>query len=95
MVLWGSRIGMQKKLILTFIFSLVFLTIAITIVRGSIFHGVYSSTSGQAQMQSATFTWFWFYCEFSVGMSSLNFYPLSRGSKSETNNRTNRIKRSL
>ncbi|KAI1654487.1 hypothetical protein F4813DRAFT_371097 [Daldinia decipiens] len=65
-VLWGSRISIKKKLVLTFVFGLVFLTIAITIVRGSIFHGVYSSTSEEGRMQSATFTWFWFYCEYSV-----------------------------
>lgn len=55
---------MRQKLILTFIFSLVFLTIAITIVRGSVFHDEYS---GNGKIQSPTFTWFWFYCEFSVG----------------------------
>ncbi|KAK9425269.1 putative Integral membrane protein [Seiridium unicorne] len=67
-ILWKSRISNRKKLILTFIFCLVFLTIAITIVRGSVFHQVYNSatSTGKGQMQSATFTWFWFYCEFSV-----------------------------
>lgn len=52
---------MRKKLILTFVFSLVFLTIAITIVRGAVFHSTYASLSTNAKMQSATFTWFWFY----------------------------------
>ncbi|KAK9778548.1 putative Integral membrane protein [Seiridium cardinale] len=68
-ILWKSRISNRKKLILTFTFCLVFLTIAITIVRGSVFHQVYNSatSTGKGQMQSATFTWFWFYCEFSVG----------------------------
>ncbi|KAI0121936.1 hypothetical protein F4814DRAFT_407026 [Daldinia grandis] len=65
-VLWGSRISMKKKLVLTFVFGLVFLTIAITIVRGSIFHRAYSSASEEGQIQSPTFTWFWFYCEYSV-----------------------------
>ncbi|KAF4636503.1 hypothetical protein G7Y89_g1573 [Cudoniella acicularis] len=66
-ILWKSRISMRKKLILTFIFSLVFITIAITIVRGSVFHKVYNAAGSEhAQMQSATFTWFWFYCEFTV-----------------------------
>lgn len=58
---------MRKKLILTFVFSLVFLTIVITIVRGAVFHSTYASLPTKAKMQSATFTWFWFYCEFSVG----------------------------
>ncbi|KAK7724680.1 hypothetical protein SLS63_008517 [Diaporthe eres] len=65
-ILWRSRIGMRKKLILTFVFSLVFLTIAITIVRGSVFHSTYTDTGADTKTQSATFTWFWFYCEFSV-----------------------------
>ena len=45
------------------------LTIAITIVRGSIFHNQYAMShedGAPAQMQSPTFTWFWFYMEFSV-----------------------------
>ena len=45
------------------------LTIAITIVRGSIFHKQYAMSHDDgalAQMQSPTFTWFWFYMEFSV-----------------------------
>ncbi|KAI1481864.1 hypothetical protein F4774DRAFT_373972 [Daldinia eschscholtzii] len=65
-ILWGSRISMKKKLVLTFVFGLVFLTIAITIVRGSVFHKVYSSASEEVHMQSVTFTTFWFYCEYSV-----------------------------
>ncbi|KAH6615517.1 hypothetical protein B0J18DRAFT_387754 [Chaetomium sp. MPI-SDFR-AT-0129] len=67
-ILWGSGISLRKKIALTFVFSLVWLTIAITIVRGSIFHQQYSmAASGEAAtMQSATFTWFWFYMEFSV-----------------------------
>ncbi|KAL1862628.1 hypothetical protein Daus18300_008426 [Diaporthe australafricana] len=65
-ILWRSQISIPKKLLLTFVFSLVFLTIAITIVRGSVFHSTYSATAADAKMQSATFTWFWFYCEFSV-----------------------------
>ncbi|KAI1630817.1 hypothetical protein F4809DRAFT_235431 [Biscogniauxia mediterranea] len=66
-ILWSSRISMRKKLVLTFIFCLVFLTISITIVRGSIFHSVYSADSSEVgQIQSPTFTWFWFYIEFSV-----------------------------
>ncbi|KAI1087192.1 hypothetical protein F5B19DRAFT_500296 [Rostrohypoxylon terebratum] len=66
-ILWSSRISMRKKLALTFVFSLVFLTIAITIVRGSIFHAIYGADASEiGQVQSSTFTWFWFYTEFSV-----------------------------
>jgi hypothetical protein len=43
---------------------------AITIVRGSVFHDVYNNAGRKGgRMQSATFTWFWFYCEFTVGKS--------------------------
>ncbi|KAH6847190.1 hypothetical protein B0I37DRAFT_374445 [Chaetomium sp. MPI-CAGE-AT-0009] len=63
-ILWGSGISMRKKLALTFVFSLVWFTIAITIVRGSVFHEQYSMAG--VQSQSATFTWFWFHVELSV-----------------------------
>ncbi|KAF2177970.1 hypothetical protein K469DRAFT_541349, partial [Zopfia rhizophila CBS 207.26] len=67
-ILWRSHISKRKKFILSLVFGLVFLTIAITIVRGSVFHEVYNNATskGNGRMQSATFTWFWFYCEFSV-----------------------------
>ncbi|KAI0451596.1 hypothetical protein F5B21DRAFT_486532 [Xylaria acuta] len=66
-ILWRSRIQIRQKLILTFVFGLVFLTIAITIVRGSIFHkGLDSSGSVSKETQNITFTWFWFYAEFTV-----------------------------
>lgn len=43
------------------------LTVGITIVRGSVFHEQYSVSTGEkVQIQSGTFTWFWFYAEFSV-----------------------------
>lgn len=59
---------MRKKLALTFVFSLVWVTIAISIVRGSVFHEQYSlAASGETvQGQSATATWFWFNAELSV-----------------------------
>jgi len=79
-ILWKSRIDMRKKIILTFTFGLVFVTIAITIVRGSVFHRVYSANgTGEAKEQSLTFTWFWFYCEFSVGRLSSKDWLLPVG----------------
>ncbi|KAL2256005.1 hypothetical protein VTK26DRAFT_2359 [Humicola hyalothermophila] len=66
-ILWDSGISTRKKIHLTFVFSLVWLTVAITIVRGSVFHEQYSASTGETvQIQSGTFTWFWFYAEFSV-----------------------------
>ncbi|KAK4184522.1 hypothetical protein QBC35DRAFT_505785 [Podospora australis] len=68
-ILWNSGITLRKKLALTFVFSLVWFTIAVTIVRGAVFHNQYSASAdadADVQMQSPTFTWFWFYIEFSV-----------------------------
>ncbi|KAK3313271.1 hypothetical protein B0H66DRAFT_447173, partial [Apodospora peruviana] len=66
-ILWGSGINLRKKMILTFVFGLVFLTIAVTIVRGSISHNQYGEEgTDPVRMQSLTFTWFWFHVEFSV-----------------------------
>jgi hypothetical protein len=69
-ILWKSGISKRKKFILSLVFGLVFLTIAITIIRGSVFHEVYDNTSsgGKVRMQSTTFTLFWFHCEFSIGI---------------------------
>ncbi|KAJ8122155.1 hypothetical protein ONZ43_g1578 [Nemania bipapillata] len=52
-ILWKSRINLRQKLGLTVLFSLVFVTIAITL---------------KGQEQEVTFTWFWFYTEFSVAI---------------------------
>ncbi|KAH7329690.1 hypothetical protein B0I35DRAFT_474258 [Stachybotrys elegans] len=64
-ILWSTRLSMRRKLLLTSIFCIVFLTIAITVVRGSVFHDAYDN-SGSGKILSATFLWFWFYCEFTV-----------------------------
>lgn len=77
-ILWNTKISRKKKLILTILFCLVFFTIAITIVRGSIFHSIYDANNKKlGQLQSTTFTWFWFYTEFSAGMLravAMNFH---------------------
>ncbi|KAI1746707.1 hypothetical protein F4782DRAFT_41077 [Xylaria castorea] len=68
-ILWTSRINRRQKYILSGIFSLVFITIAVTIVRGSVFHAAYNSeisATGTQTFPSLTFTWFWFYTEFTV-----------------------------
>ncbi|KAK8066881.1 hypothetical protein PG997_013628 [Apiospora hydei] len=66
-ILWRSRIEIRKKIILTFVFGLASLTIAITIIRGSIFHNAFDADGRITKSsQSITFTWFWWYCEFGV-----------------------------
>ncbi|KAI1645027.1 uncharacterized protein F4817DRAFT_344611 [Daldinia loculata] len=66
-ILWGVRIGLRKKIILSAIFSLVAFTIAVTIVRGSIFGGVYKSVQkDNLQSMNVTWIWFWFSMEYIV-----------------------------
>ncbi|KAK3942881.1 hypothetical protein QBC46DRAFT_351976 [Diplogelasinospora grovesii] len=66
-ILWKSGINLQKKIVLTFVFGLVAITIAITVARGSVFNEIYTSMgTAQAKEQEVSWTWFWFYCEFSV-----------------------------
>jgi cell division protein FtsX len=67
--LWRSGIELRKKLILSFIFGMICFTIAVTIVRGSVFTRVWGKQSNdQRPLQSASVTWFWFYTEFSVAI---------------------------
>ncbi|KAF2142290.1 uncharacterized protein K452DRAFT_358129 [Aplosporella prunicola CBS 121167] len=66
-IFWKVRISLKKKIILSGIFSLVSFTIAVTIVRGSIFGGVYKTINENKRMDmNVTWVWFWFYIEYSV-----------------------------
>ncbi|KAI1175559.1 hypothetical protein F4777DRAFT_549724 [Nemania sp. FL0916] len=66
-ILWRTRINLRRKLILLGIFSLVAFTIATTIVRGSIFGGVYKTFDPKhPEIMSVTWIWFWFNIEFIV-----------------------------
>ncbi|KAI0188148.1 hypothetical protein EV127DRAFT_513172 [Xylaria flabelliformis] len=66
-ILWKVRINLRRKLILVGIFSLVAFTIAITVVRGSIFGGVYKSFNpDHPETMNITWIWFWFNLEFIV-----------------------------
>ncbi|KAI0000714.1 hypothetical protein F4779DRAFT_604521 [Xylariaceae sp. FL0662B] len=66
-ILWGVRVNLRKKLILSAIFSLVAFTIAVTIVRGSIFGGVFKSVDkDHLRTMNVTWIWFWFSIEFIV-----------------------------
>ncbi|KAI1740238.1 hypothetical protein F4680DRAFT_124993 [Xylaria scruposa] len=69
-ILWGSKLNMQKKLTLSGIFGLVAFTIAVSIIRGSIFGGVYQSISENHLKQlNITWIWFWFNIEYIVAFT--------------------------
>ncbi|KAI1758902.1 hypothetical protein GGR53DRAFT_524296 [Hypoxylon sp. FL1150] len=69
-ILWGCKLNIRKKFALTGIFGLVALTIAVTIIRGSIFGGVYRSISEHEIKQiNVTWIWFWFDVEFVVAFT--------------------------
>jgi len=68
-VLWKVRIPLRQKLALCAIFSIVSFTIAVTIVRGSIFGGTYKAIKDQKSVElNMTWLWFWFFIEFSVSL---------------------------
>lgn len=66
-ILWKVKITLRKKLLLSTVFGLVGFTIAVTIVRGSIFGGVYKSidSTGTNEINISWIT-FWFYVELTV-----------------------------
>ncbi|KUI69817.1 Lipase [Cytospora mali] len=66
-ILWRVKISLRKKLILGGIFGLVGFTIAVTIVRGSIFGGVYKSINADGGSElNVSWIWFWLYVEYTV-----------------------------
>ncbi|KAK7965858.1 uncharacterized protein PG986_000135 [Apiospora aurea] len=65
-VLWRSRICIRQKLILTFVFCLTFVTIAITIVRGNFSQMRFDSDKATTQSPTSTAVCFWYYCEFTA-----------------------------
>ncbi|KAF2684606.1 hypothetical protein K458DRAFT_477792 [Lentithecium fluviatile CBS 122367] len=70
-ILWNVRISLRKKIILSCTFGLVALTIAVTIVRGSVFGGSYKSfNKNESQNLNMGWMWFWIFIEFAVGKSA-------------------------
>ncbi|KAF2267293.1 hypothetical protein CC78DRAFT_566250 [Lojkania enalia] len=66
-ILWRVKIGLRKKIILSGTFGLVAFTIAVTIVRGSVFGGAYKSfDENKRQNLNMSWMWFWMFIEFSV-----------------------------
>jgi hypothetical protein len=70
-ICWNVRISLRKKLILTGTFGLVALTIAVTIVRGSVL-GTYKKFNTNERLNlNPGWMWFWIFIEFAVGKSTL------------------------
>jgi hypothetical protein len=66
-ILCQTRISLRQKVILSSIFCLVGFTIAVTIVRGSIFGGVYKELDKMdRKVLDTAWCLFWFYIEFMV-----------------------------
>lgn len=60
--------SIRKKFALSGIFGLVAFTVAVTIIRGSIFGGTYETISADEPNQlNITWVWFWFNIEYVVG----------------------------
>ena len=70
------RIGLKQKFILTCVFSLVALTIAVTVVRGALVGGIFMSVDNFSNAQ-LHMSWMWLFTEYSVCKpSSLSSSPL-------------------
>ncbi|KAK4098063.1 hypothetical protein N658DRAFT_390399, partial [Parathielavia hyrcaniae] len=66
-ILFRTRISLRQKIILSSIFCLVGFTIGVTIVRGSIFGGVYQELDRiDRKVLDTAWALFWFYIEFMV-----------------------------
>jgi hypothetical protein len=66
-ILWRTRLSLRQKVVLSLIFSLVGFTIAVTIIRGSIFGGAYRSIDATEQQDMSTpWIWLWFSLEYIV-----------------------------
>ncbi|KAJ3562769.1 hypothetical protein NPX13_g8440 [Xylaria arbuscula] len=79
-ILWRVRLPRRKLAILLALFSLNGFILAVTIVRGSIFGGVYKSFDKaleDRQSQSITWVWFWLTVEFIVEATDQLVPPLA------------------
>jgi hypothetical protein len=70
-IVWRTKMNVRQKAVLTSVFLLVGFTIAVSIVRGSIFGGVYKSVSEvNSNVLNTAWLLFWFYIEYIVCKSS-------------------------
>lgn len=67
LIVWKTRLNWRQKFVLSGVFLLVGFTIGVTVVRGSIFGGVYKAVK-QSDRQVIDSSWmlFWWYIEFIV-----------------------------
>lgn len=67
LILWKVHISLSQKLLLSSIFSLVAFTIAVTIIRGSVFSSIDKSVE-EANRKDFDPSWmaFWFFIELIV-----------------------------
>ncbi|KAF2689535.1 hypothetical protein K458DRAFT_427676 [Lentithecium fluviatile CBS 122367] len=67
LIVWKTRLNWRQKLVLSSVFLLVGFTIGVTIVRGSIFGGVYKSvTQVDRQVIDSSWMLFWWFIEYIV-----------------------------
>ncbi|KAI1332959.1 hypothetical protein F5Y16DRAFT_354444 [Xylariaceae sp. FL0255] len=66
-IVWRTKLNLRQKVVLTCIFLCVAFTIAVTVVRGSIFGGLYKSV-GSVNEKVINTSWilFWFMIEYTV-----------------------------
>ncbi|KAK4247234.1 hypothetical protein C7999DRAFT_14670 [Corynascus novoguineensis] len=64
-ILWQVRLTIRKKLVLGAIFSLTLVTVAVTIIRGTIYEGKVATDGSQTQ--NIAWAWFWLSIEFITG----------------------------
>lgn len=83
-ILWTVKVSLRKKILLGAMFGLVGFTIAVTIVRGSIYGGTFKPVDETGSKQlNTTWIWFWFNVEFTVCKSTIQYArtrPIRKGS---------------
>ncbi|KAL1594299.1 hypothetical protein SLS60_010056 [Paraconiothyrium brasiliense] len=89
LIVWKTGLNWRQKLVLSSVFLLVGFTIGVTIVRGSIFGGVYKSvTQTNRQVIDSSWMLFWWYIEFIVSFviaCLISFRSLWSSKRDESN----------
>ncbi|KAI1759676.1 hypothetical protein GGR53DRAFT_130017 [Hypoxylon sp. FL1150] len=70
LIVWGTKINLRQKLVLTAVFLLVGFTIAVTIIRGSVFGGVYKDVeSVDRKVLDMAWLLFWYLIQYIVSFT--------------------------